>query len=152
MVNGLQRRIAAGKGCLDQNVMLADQPVPGVDLTSRWDSSGIDTATNCGSSWVLMARLCNRGASKAAAGIPGTFYQGDPSAGGVTLCTATTKGELAPGSCETVKCTWTNPGKGEIDLWFVPDDDGSGKQVRAECKKKNNPAHVPKIVCPGVVD
>jgi len=133
-----------------QNARLPEQPIPGADLTSRWDSDEIEPSTDCSSLWVLRASMCNRGVSELPADIPGTFYQGDPASGGQPLCTAFTQGPLAPGACEVVKCDWSDPADGEVDLWFVPDDDGTGPGVRAECKRLNNPAHV-SVTCPGVV-
>ena len=56
---------------------------------------------------------------------------------------------LAPGACETVKCSYANPPKGKIDLWFAADDGPAGGTT-VECDEKNNLLHLPKIACPGI--
>jgi hypothetical protein len=127
-----------------QGMIKGDAPAP--DLTGK-DDSGIDPGSNCTSTWVLMAKVCNRGASKAPPGIPGTFYQGDPRAGGTKICTGQTTKALDLGQCEVVKCPFNNPPKTTIDLWFRADDDGTGAGKEAECKEQNNLLHMPKASC-----
>jgi len=136
-----------------QNVQgMVQQEDPAPDITSK-KQTGVDPASDCVKAWVLLANICNRGAKKAAAGIRGTFYKGDPRITKVKICTTTpTTKDLNPGECETVKCTWTNPPKGKVDLWFWADDDGTsacGSEV--ECKEKNNLFNIPKVECPGVI-
>ena len=121
--------------------------IPANDLTGK-QHSGIDPGSDCATKWVLQAKICNRGAVKAPAGIKGTFYKWKPGAGGTRICTAATTKALAPGECEAVKCTWVNPPKQNIDLWFRADDDGSGGS-QVECKEANNLLHLPQARCKG---
>ena len=80
-------------------------------------------------------------------GIAGTFYKGDPRKGGVKICSGKTKKALEPGKCEKVTCTWVNPPKGAIDLWFRADDDGTAAGKVRECREKNNLMHNPRASC-----
>ena len=107
---------------------------------------------NCSSRWILVADICNRGPATAPTGLSGTFYLGEPGAGGQKICTGETEGALAPGACTLVKCEYADPPTGPIDLWFVADDDGSGGGTVIECKEQNNPMHMAQIVCPGKID
>jgi hypothetical protein len=116
------------------------------DLTGA-DESSVDPGSDCTSKWVLMAKICNRGASKAPPGIPGTFYEGDPRSGGKKICTGTTTKVLDVGRCEVVRCAYNNPPKKTIDLWFAADNDGTGAGKEGECKEKNNLLQLPKTSC-----
>jgi hypothetical protein len=127
-----------------QGMIKGDAPAP--DLTGG-ENVGVDPTSDCTSTWVLMAKICNRGASKAPAGIPGTFYKGDPRAGGTVICSTATTKTLDPGECEAVKCAYENPPKETIDLWFAADDDGTGGGKETECKEKNNLLHLPEASC-----
>jgi hypothetical protein len=130
------RQNAQGKG---------EAITPAPDLTAK-KHVGVSAASDCVTVWVLLAEVCNRGAADAPAGLSGTFYSGDPNAGGVALCTATTQKTIAPGACETVECDYKDPAKGAIDLWFIADS-GDGA---LECKEQNNMLEVPQVACPGV--
>jgi hypothetical protein len=121
-----------------------DAPAP--DLTGK-QYVGVEPSSDCATKWVLVAKLCNRGSSKAPAGIPGTFYLGDPRQGAGAICTAATSAPLSPGQCEVLKCDYKNPPQQAIDLWFRADDDGTGHGKELECKEKNNLLHVPKAKC-----
>ena len=125
-----------------QGIIKSEAPAP--DLTGG--SAQLPDGPNCASAWVLHASLCNRGASTAAAGIPGTFYVGDPRMAGKKICTAVSTKALAPGQCEVLSCEYKNPPGGPVDLWFRADDDGSsGREI--ECKEKNNLLHTPNASC-----
>ncbi|MCK5800257.1 MAG: VCBS repeat-containing protein [Deltaproteobacteria bacterium] len=130
-----------------QNVQgMIQSEVPATDLTGGV-KTGIEAGSDCTTTWVLAAKLCNRGAAKAGAGVSGAFYQGDPKGGGTLICSAKTAKALDPGQCEVVSCAFKNPPKGKIDLWFVADDDGSGGGREGECKEKNNALHLPGATC-----
>lgn len=129
-----------------QNVqgLITDKP-PLIDLTGGEPATPQD---DCVTGWALKAQLCNRGLLEAPAGVPGTFYLGDPAAGGTVICSTQTTTTLQPGACETVSCTYANPPDGPVDLWFVADDDGSGGKTD-ECKEQNNRLHLPAAQCGG---
>ncbi|MBI5533971.1 MAG: VCBS repeat-containing protein [Deltaproteobacteria bacterium] len=139
----------AGLNNFRQNKPIAT-PVPLLpDLTGRILPQA-DPASDCSNSWVLSAEICNRGAAPVGAGLDGTFYEGDPRKGGKAVCTTETKQALEPGECEQVKCTWTDPPSGAVDLWFASDDDGTGIGDTSECDETNNYAHFPGMTCPGI--
>lgn len=116
------------------------------DLTSR------GARFSCtGTSAELEARVCNRGTEPVGAGVPVTFYQGDPQDGAV-ICTATTAGILPPGACAPVSCTWNGAPSGTpVDVTAVADDDGTGTGSNTECHEGNNRTVIPGVVC-SVVD
>jgi len=127
-----------------QGMIKNDAPAP--DMTGQYKPS-FEPGSDCVKNWILSANICNRGANKAQAGVPGTFYRGDPRNNGVKICSTATTKPLDPGSCETVKCSYQNPPKGSIDLWFAADDDGTGTGKEIECKEKNNLLHLPGANC-----
>jgi len=130
-----------------QNVQgMIQGEAPAADLTSG-KQSALEPGSDCSTTWILTANICNRGANKAPAGIPGTFYEGDPRTSGKTICTTQTTKVLNPGECEVVKCAYANPPKGVIDLWFRADDDGTGNGKEGECKEQNNLLHLPQAAC-----
>lgn len=127
-----------------QGTIKSEAPAP--DLTGgRYDP--VEGDSDCVRRWVLAANLCNRGAAPVPAGVAGTFYVGDPRAGGKKICTTHTLKPLPPATCETVRCDYADPPRGSVDLWFVADDDGSGMGMEAECKEHNNLLHVPDAAC-----
>ena len=91
--------------------------------------------------------VCNRGASALAAGMPATFYQGDPRMMGKAVCSTRTTKPLAVGECELVTCDWNNPPPGPYDMWFRVNDDGAGHHPFGECKSGNDLAHLPYASC-----
>ena len=97
----------------------------------------------------MWASVCNRGNAIAPAGVPGTFYLGDPRGGGTPICSTTTQNPINPGECTDVSCDWQNPPKGPQDVWFRADDDGSGKgtSVFSECRPANDLLHLPGTIC-----
>ncbi|MCA9664450.1 MAG: VCBS repeat-containing protein [Myxococcales bacterium] len=127
-----------------QGLIKGDQPAP--DITAR-QQDALEPSSNCKTAWKLQARICNRGTNKAGAGVPGTFYQGDPRSGGTAICTATTTQALDPGQCESVSCEWAAPPSEKVDLWFQADDDGAQQGKEVECKEKNNLLHMPESRC-----
>ncbi len=133
------------------NVQGTPGDIPALDLTAH-RSKQIDPQTDCASKWVLMAELCNRGAAEAPSGLSGAFYLGDPKSGGKLICSGKTEAALKPGECTTVRCAWSQPASGALDLWFVADDDGAGAGAQPECKEKNNALHLARVTCPGVID
>ncbi|MCA9665328.1 MAG: VCBS repeat-containing protein [Myxococcales bacterium] len=123
-----------------QGLLKTEEPAP--DLTTA-SASGIDSASDCKTAWVLQARVCNRGTNRTGAGVVAGFYDGDPNGGGTKLCTGQTTGALDPGQCEVVKCTWQNPTKTSLDLWIKADDEDR----EVECKELNNLLHLPGARC-----
>jgi hypothetical protein len=115
-----------------QNVQGSAAPGDAPDLTSR----GLPFTCDGMNAAVLSARVCNRGISTVGAGITVGFYEGDPAAGGTSICTEATVTVLTPGDCEEVTCTWAAaptapPG---VDVYVVVDDDGA----TGECYEGNN--------------
>ncbi len=115
---------------------------PAPDLTSGPSDSDPD----CSEGVTLGARICNRGTLEIAAGVPGTFYLGDPAQGGTAACSTSTTTVLAPGACEAVNCALTDPPDDLPELWFAADDSGAGGTVD-ECKEANNQARLPPPDC-----
>jgi hypothetical protein len=124
--------------------------VPAPDLTSRWYAMA-DAKTDCKSTWVLVAEVCNRGTDVVHAGREGTFFDGDPGAGGERVCSVTTATTLGPGACEKVSCEWNDPPDGEVRLVFVADDDGAGAGDLDECHERNNAFEI-RAACPGPLE
>jgi hypothetical protein len=93
----------------------------------------------------LSAKACNRGTEPLAAGLPVTFYEGDPATD--VICTATTTGVLDPGSCEPVACDWDPAPNGAKDVTVVADDDGTGAGSATECHEGNNRSVLPGAHC-----
>lgn len=123
--------------------------VPAPDLTSRWYATA-DPRTDCKGLWVLVAEMCNRGTDVVYAGRKGTFYDGDPGAGGDAVCTVETTQSLGSGACEKVSCDWTDPPDREIQLVFVADADGNRAGDLEECFERNNAFEI-RAQCPGPV-
>jgi hypothetical protein len=103
----------------------------------------------CSVSERLWAQVCNRGTQIAPAGVPGTFYLGDPRQGGKALCTGRTTDPITPGACVDIHCDWPNPNMGPSDVWFRADDDGTKQNVLTECHGMNDLLHMPGTVCSG---
>lgn len=117
-----------------QNVQGNLDPTSTPDLTANKN-----TTLSCDkeSNMLLSVQLCNRGTQPVAAGIPVTFYLGNPQAGQV-ICTAKSVGQLDPGKCEKVSCTWKKAPSVPTDVYVVADDDGTGKGSTTECEEGNN--------------
>ncbi len=128
----------------------APEPSPAPDLTGG-QAPALEPES-CAERWPLSARICNRGASDAPAGIVGTFYRSDPrQPGAKKICSATTTKALSPGQCEAIRCDWPAPPEGSVDLWFVADDDGQGGEgghgAVIECREQNNLLYLPRAAC-----
>jgi hypothetical protein len=113
-----------------QNLLSTAQPAAAPDLTASWLSmtplSAPDTAT---------ARIGNGGAFFVAAGLPVSFYDGDPNAGGILLGTAYTSAALPPGGFENVSLFL---GGAPGSLFVVADDVGGLAGIVSECDELNN--------------
>ena len=111
------------------------------------DNGGFD----CTVSERLWASVCNRGAARVEAGVPGTFYDADPrQPGAKVLCSTATTDWLGPGQCEVVHCDRKNPPADPQDLWFRADDDGLNAPSQSECKPKNDLLFLPQYVCKNI--
>ncbi len=111
-------------------------------------SVGIDSSSDCVTSWTLRASLCNRGAASVNSGVPGTFYSTDPrKPNAKKICSTTTSGPLQPGTCEAVSCEWDAPPKQPLDLYFLANDDGKGTMPRSECWRMNDLLTIPGAIC-----
>jgi hypothetical protein len=121
-------------------------------------ADAIADATSRGAPWrcepdgaaALEAAVCNRGTAPIGAGIPVTFYVGDPAACVVVPgCTVRTEVILWPGECATVGCGWAEPPTEAADLTVVADDDGSCVPFvgERECSEGNNRATIQGVRC-----
>jgi hypothetical protein len=117
------------------------------DLTAATSSALGGGMGSCNGSFHLAATICDRGTGPSAAPVPGTFYLGDPRAGGAALCSATTSTALQPGQCETLSCDWATSEQGPVDLWFRADDDGRSAPAQPECKTGNDLLLLPGVTC-----
>ena len=91
--------------------------------------------------------ICNRGTASLPAGMPSTFYLGDPrKPGAMKICTARTMTEVKVGTCQTVFCEWMDPTLGPYDLWLRVNDDGASRPY-GQCKTGNDLAHMPNAGC-----
>jgi hypothetical protein len=81
-----------------------------------------------GSTWdiLLTAQVRNDGGETVPAGLPVSFYQGDPEADGTLIGTAVTADTLAPGESEEVSVTWTpeEPNAGDYEIHIVANNAG----------------------------
>jgi hypothetical protein len=84
----------------------------------------------------LRASVCNRGTKSVGAGVPASFYLGDPQQGGTLLCAAFTQDPIPVGECREVACDYAGAVDGAVTV--VVDDDGQGDQVALECFEGNN--------------
>ncbi|MBL9043321.1 MAG: VCBS repeat-containing protein [Myxococcales bacterium] len=106
---------------------------------------------DCVTLFRLSGLVCNRGAAPLSAGLPATFYLGDPQqVGARVLCTTKTDKAIAAGDCLGISCEWNNPSPPPYDLWLRVNDDGKGSHPVAECKSGNNLAHKQLSACPSV--
>jgi hypothetical protein len=131
-----------------QNVQARGKSGPIPDFTGGV-FTGVDPGSaDCKQDWTLRANICNRGTGTLDPGVPGTFYTSDPRVNGaMPICTGVTTDVMAPGQCVRVQCDWKNPQPGPLDLYFRADDDGSGKELPAECKNGNNLLILPQAMC-----
>ncbi|MGB1015678.1 MAG: hypothetical protein ACPG4T_16190, partial [Nannocystaceae bacterium] len=88
-----------------------------------------------GQQTTLTAEICNRGAKTVGAGLPVTFYAGDPM-DAMILCTGYTADVLPPSECANVSCTSMGEVTGQVSV--VGNDDGEGGKTTLECVDSNN--------------
>ncbi len=91
--------------------------------------------TPTGSPNTLVARIGNGGSFFVAPGIPVSFYNGNPNAGGVLLGTAFTSIPLNPGDFEDVSLF---VGSIPLTVFVNADDAGAGVGIASECDETNN--------------
>jgi hypothetical protein len=111
------------------------------DLTAEFQS---DACTTVEPELQLTAEVCNRGAKPVGAGLPTTFYKGDPM-DGMPLCTATTVDVLFQEMCVKVSCLIPGPIGGKVSV--VANDDGMGGKTTNECVETNNGDVIDPILC-----
>lgn len=90
------------------------------------------------------------GSGAVPAGLPVSFYGGDPAAGGVLLGTAVTSRNLAAGQHEDVEIAFAGPLTGFTQVVARVDDDGAGGSQLVECDEANNRLGLPIAEVPGV--
>ncbi|NMB76467.1 MAG: VCBS repeat-containing protein [Myxococcales bacterium] len=99
----------------------------------------------------LFAFIVNRGTQSVRAGVPVSFYRGDPRAGGTLLGTVRTTLNLMPGEGEVVEFWWRDPPiDTPLDIHVVADDAGGGAQPAGEhneCREHNNRGVIPGVEC-----
>ena len=91
-----------------------------------------------GDSVLLTARIGNGGAILAGAGIPVSFYEGDPGSGGIVLGTVFTNRALDPGYFEDVSLVLPPGAQTTGTIWVVADDGGGLIGRNRECDEVNN--------------
>jgi hypothetical protein len=129
-----------------QNVQGALDPTASPDLTAA-----AQTALPCDSKGMtLKIKLCNRGTKPVGAGIPVTFYVGDPSTKQIA-CTGQSSVPVSPGDCIEVSCVWAQaPHNNPTDVTAVADDDGAGKGTTKECEEGNNRTLLKGVICSNI--
>jgi hypothetical protein len=94
-----------------------------------------------GTSAIIGAPICNRGAAPVGAGLSVGFYLAE-----TRLCGSETTKPLFPEQCEYVSCTWDSPPKTAseaVDVMVIPDDE----HTTTECKEENNAGVVLGVYC-----
>ena len=86
----------------------------------------------------VVARIGNGGAKGVNAGIPVSFYDGDPAEGGLLLGTVNTTKTLNPGEFEDVELTLPKNTLIRDTLWVVADHSGDKSGLVEECDETNN--------------
>ena len=132
-----------------QNVQGEVPPGIAPDLTSRL---GDDPSCGPDGAMTLSVMVCNRGAAPVGAGLPVTFYLGDPAAClSIPGCTVETDSILDPGMCTAVSCLWTEPATEPVQVIVVADDDGACSAAigERECWEGNNTARLDDVACLG---
>ncbi|HEX5050755.1 MAG TPA: FG-GAP-like repeat-containing protein [Planctomycetota bacterium] len=126
-----------------QNVLNGLSPLASPDLTASY------LRFSCAMGNTIVARIGNGGALMVPAGIPVSFYVGDPTAAGTLIGTAATSIPLAPGTFEDVALTlppaFSNfTGQNSA----VADDSGGLVSTQNECNELNNLHVVTSIATP----
>lgn len=108
----------------------------------------------CPDALTIKARVDNIGARGVAAGVPVTFYAGEPGEGGAALGTAHTDQILLAGDGAWVELTVPEPPvgmTGTIRVHVVVDDDGTGAGIHRECDESDNITDAVTIDCSGLI-
>ncbi len=111
-----------------QNVLNPLNPGAAADLTASFLRSNPSLST-------ITARVGNGGDATVGAGLPVSFYDGDPNAGGNLIGSANTSLALAPGEFEDVSVVAAAIPQ---TPWVVADDAGGGVSTLVECDETNN--------------
>ena len=130
-----------------QNVQSNLVARPAVDYTGAKSTTIDNGGLPCSQSERLWAKVCNRGTQIAPSGVSGTFYVGDPRAGGMAVCSGVTDSPINPGDCTDVHCDWQGAPMTAQDIWFRANDDGSKQNVSSECHNQNDLLHLPGTTC-----
>ncbi|GMV38827.1 MAG: hypothetical protein AMXMBFR64_05430 [Myxococcales bacterium] len=123
-----------------QNVQGDLDPTAAPDLTAQPLLLG-----NCGpgSSLLVSAAVCNRGAAPVDAGVPVAFYDGAPEASGAIACLLATAAVLHPGDCEKLTCPMLIKGGQPHTIHVIADFGAESK----ECHEGNNRAVFEGVTC-----
>ncbi len=115
-----------------QNVLNSVSPTASPDLTAS------RLMLPCVGFTTIGVRVGNGGAIFAPAGVPVSFYDGDPNAGGTLLATVSTTQRLDPSDFEDL--SWSVPSGTVLQgpIFANADDDGTGAGIHSECDETNN--------------
>lgn len=125
------------------NLPPAGKPFAAPDLTASRLLS-----TELAGTVTLSARIGNGGAQVAGAGLPVSFYAGDPAAGGMLIGTVPLPRSLDPGAWDDLSVVWRSAPVGVTEVYAVADDDGKGQGQANECDETNNTHYQPIAVRP----
>jgi choice-of-anchor A domain-containing protein len=101
----------------------------------------LDISVRCDSmteNVILSAKVRNQGEAAASAGLPVAFYQGNPASGGTLLGVGYVDAVLPAGAEATVDVAIGSSYSGEMAVWVVADDNGTGTGRELECREDNN--------------
>jgi plastocyanin len=116
----------------------------GIDLSASQLRMN-DTA--CPAEIGLTVRVGNAGDNHVAAGVPVSFYDGDPASGGALIATLTTPHPLVPGQYVDLSLQWSNPPMATAVIYARVDDDGAGNGMLPELDEENNLAYAEMALC-----
>ena len=110
--------LVADPSWLSHNTYRANiAPVAGAFASPDLSASQITVDLGGWPTITATARVGNGGTTFAAGGVPVSFYDGDPLAGGQLLGTAFTTGDLDPGDFEDVSVSFPGAGFGDMELY-----------------------------------
>jgi RHS repeat-associated protein len=115
------------------NAAVAGPPFAAPDLTASFVRR-----TDVGTDLRFTARIGNAGASVAPAGLPVSFYNGDPRPGFPLLGTVFTTQPLRPGQFQDVDFALPSATPAESVLFVAADDPGDQSSTVSECDEENN--------------
>ena len=95
----------------------------------------------------LRARVSNLGSLGVLPGIPVSFYEGPPGAGGALLGTADTMAPLLPGASSIVELSVPLSGEAPFSFHAIVDRDGASEGEIAECDEDNNTGLLTDVDC-----